>query len=188
MDLDGKEKSVKGNRLPLWAWALAAVAIVSIVAGAIYVAMLISTSSSQPSHLNQQQYGNNPEGTLPTACIAQSGFLCKINSFSNGDLNLTIGQATGQNWNSTYFAFINITDVANGDGINSSYYTTTPKCNLEGSTDIPSGTTCTVIIPIYGVSTRAGTMISGQIWGEYYTGNTLTPYYTEIAVISAREK
>ncbi|MCL5427882.1 MAG: hypothetical protein M1321_01745, partial [Candidatus Marsarchaeota archaeon] len=51
--------------------------------------------------------------TLPSACIAQSGFQCKITAFNGiGGLSATVGQATGQTWYNVKMAFLNQTQMA----------------------------------------------------------------------------
>ena len=126
-------------------------------------------------------------GTLPTACIAGSGFVCKITVFtsstaSSGLLSITLGQATGTNWASANIAFLNA----------SQYSTPTTASNWAVGNMIvvgalASGSETTNSLPVNSLSSTAiGASTSGQIWAQYTTSSGGSEYYVEIATATAK--
>ena len=130
-----------------------------------------------------------PLGTsVPTACIAQSGFLCKASSFitpyaNAGTLNATIGQASGTNWATANIAFLNLSQLP--APATPSYW---GAANIvQFSSGINSGTQVSVSIPVNSLSSTAiGTAIQGQIWAQYTNSSGGSEYYTEIATVTAK--
>ena len=129
-------------------------------------------------------------GTLPTACIAQSGFLCKVSSFSipnahSGTLSTMIGQATGTDWVTANIAFLNASQLSTPTA--SSYWSTAGNI-VQFSGGIVTGGEVSASIPVNSLSSNViGTSVQGQIWAQYTTSvGSGGPYYTEIATVTAK--
>ena len=125
---------------------------------------------------------------LPTVCIAQAGFLCKVHSFitpyaNAGTLNVTIGHATGTNWVTANIAFLNNSQ--------SSAPKTASYWGVGNIIPYPSGISSggeeTMLLPVNSLRSNAiGTSVSGQIWAEYTNSSGGPEYYTEIATVTAK--
>ena len=132
---------------------------------------------------------NSTQGVpLPTACVAESGFLCKISSFTipyanAGTLNVTIGQATGTNWVTANIAFLNYSQI---EAPTTASYWRVGNI-VQFSSGINSGTPVSVSIPVNSLSSTAiGTAIQGQIWAQYTNSSGGPEYYVEIATVTAK--
>ncbi len=134
-------------------------------------------------------------GTLPTACIAQSGFTCQqvvyshgTGVFPGGNIIAIVGQNTGTNWGQANIIFLNSTNLANFQNSGNFLFTGNilpPPTNSLGVMN--SGVATTVYIPVSGNSIAAtpiGTSISGQIWARYVIGGST--YYAELAALTAK--
>ncbi len=124
-------------------------------------------------------------GSLGTACVAQSGFLCKISvlSAASGNLIVTVGQATGSTWYSANVAFLNSTLVSSAN--TAAFYTATSNSVALGT--LQSGTSQQINLPIVQSVSSVGTSITGQLWARYTTSSGgATFYYTEIGVVTAK--
>jgi hypothetical protein len=142
----------------------------------------------------------NGGGTLGTACIGSSGFLCTGLSYSHtsGNLIVTIGQSTGSNWGSTssnnFIVFVpQGTSTATG-GIP---IVAAANVAVLGTVDtaFTSGSSQTgVNLPASAANTVIGSTVSGAIWvcaGS--TSNALTAFnalagcsYYQVATITAK--
>ncbi len=113
----------------------------------------------------------NGGGTLGTACIGSSGFLCTGLSYSHngGNVIVTLGQSTGNTWGSsstnTFVAF-----VPQGTATGSGGVPIIAAANMAvlGSLDtaFASGSSQTgVVLPAgQGTSPSIGSTVSGAIW------------------------
>ncbi len=119
--------------------------------------------------------------TLPTACVAQSGFICSNPSFVGANIIVTVGQSSGQNYGSTTLAFINSTNLHLVQGTSPSF----PSGTSVVLTSMTSGSTYTENVPIGYAAPTAGTGISGELWISYTLSGTTQ--YQELATITAKE-
>ena len=121
--------------------------------------------------------------TLPTACVAQSGFVCSNPSFVGANIIVTVGQSSGQTYSSAVLSFVNSTNLHLVQGTSPSF----PSGTTVSLGTMTSGSAYTENIPIgYGAPT-AGTGVSGEIWISYTASGTSATQYQELATITAKE-
>ncbi len=104
----------------------------------------------------------NGGNTLPTSCVAQSGFLCKNPQMDiNGNVLVTFGQALGST--------ISITDT--GCSNSTSPPSTWIQQPVSGGYDFVSGATGTLGFQCKLSSNTIGTTFSGNLWIQYSKGS-----------------
>jgi len=149
-----------------------------IVVGIVYLLVVIVTMLFAVGSFSSSV-------SITSACIPQTGFACTNLVFSEGVLNITIGQVTGQRWTAATFCFVpvNVTMSSN---------LKCPTGYETGSYSIPGGLANGQAIPITfalsGVSTKPGTIVSGTIWALYTTPGATSPTSAPIATVTAQEK
>ena len=151
---------------------------------------------------------------LSTTCLPQSGYQCSSVIYHGGQLQVTVGQTTGNNW-----AVANIFFVPQGTGTNAQgnpssiqangYAGTSttgasivtacaPGCgDFYGNTissGLNSGGTSALFLDASGVNyppgsntaaPATGSTQSGTIWAVYWIG-TAGPYYAQMATITMK--
>lgn len=129
---------------------------------------------------------------LPNACIALSGFSCTLVAYNHGtgatngvagNVVVTIGQYSQQNWVQSNVIFANSTTLATVQA--GSWTGTNIPYNSVSSTWY-NGAVQTVSIPVSSTSTPIGTAMSGQIWIRYQTSVGGSAYYVQVATITAK--
>ncbi len=129
--------------------------------------------------------------TLPTACIAQSGYLCKITAFTASQgMAVQIGQSTGVQWNGANVVFLSVSQLSSvsSSATLAPYFTTANEIQLG---TLSSGSSATNTIPTAGISgvtsgSAIGTSVSGQLWVQYSVSGQSGFLYSEIATVTAK--
>lgn len=114
--------------------------------------------------------------TLPTTCVAQSGFVCSSPTYNGGDILVTLGQNSGSTYYSVNAIFLNSTQLASFTSSRS--FPSAPPQNTIATSMIPGATYSASIPTQISGSAPIGTGISGQIWISYATssGGTATNF------------
>ncbi len=115
------------------------------------------------------ELGVSGGATLPTACIAESGFLCMVPQFVGSNLSITIGQSTGQTFYNVSVFFLNGTESAQFLTPGFQAFLNTTPSHSQYINVLYSGSTDTVVIPLLqnGQPLPIGSKISGELFIEY---------------------
>ena len=113
-------------------------------------------------------------------CTAAAEYACSGISLSGsaGTLSVTFSQYTGLTWSHARVFFLNRSEIADVAGYRS--YSASGEEVLNVSTGSPVTAEMSVISP----NSSVGTIVVGQVWAAYQTGNS-TVYYGRIANVSA---
>lgn len=126
---------------------------------------------------------------LGTACIAASGYLCQYPIYygASGNIIVTLGQNTGNSWNTANFVF-----VAQGTPTTSSGR---PRINFNGIADggsadslpsgLGSGQSESIDLPATP-STAVCSQVTGAIWVKYTTNQSSAAQYAQIASLNVK--
>ena len=145
-------------------------------------------------------------GSLSSACVAQSGYLCQSPLYSHTTGIITIpqlGQNTGTTWASANFVYVPQSLSGTTAGIPtlmSPQAAVAANGNIIyglGTIQLLSGQEVAISLPVNTVSTNSlahlatpltiGTSTSGAIWVEYTTSaNPTTFQYAEIATLNLK--
>ena len=128
--------------------------------------------------------------TLPTSCVAQSGFICQNPVYVGQNIIVTIGQSSGQSYTNANVYFLNTSNLAKFQQTSTLAELTalgvTANQIVTGSTSMVSGSTYSVTVPTDGSGTpTVGSAISGQLWLTYT--NAGTQQYAELALVTAKQ-
>jgi hypothetical protein len=124
---------------------------------------------------------------MGTVCIPSSGFVCTNPILHNGQLTVTVGQATGTSWSSATLCLI-------GSGVvPSTSCTNIAGANVVISGGLASGQTTQATFTSYVSSSSGGTSLpsaigatfSGYIYAVYTVGST-SGLMTQMATINAK--
>lgn len=142
----------------------------------------------------------NQTAALSTACVAQTGFVCKSPTYSHttGQIDVELGQITGTSWTSVNVVFI-------PEGTNTikgiPYYIFAKNSiantnSLYQGNQFQNGETISLMLPVNGISTnkpkklatplRVGIEQTGTIWVQYTTSSTSGLQYAKIAAINVK--
>ena len=124
--------------------------------------------------------------TLPTACVAQSGFVCSSPSFVGANIVVTVGQSSGQTYSAVTLAFINSSNLHLVQSSSPSFPTGT-TFPLPSPDTMTSGSEYVANVPIGYVAPAAGSGISGELWISYTASGSSATQYQELATITAKE-
>jgi len=143
----------------------------------------------------------NGTGTLGTACIARSDYLCQNPVYQHVGANiiLILGQNTGTNWASANFMFVPLGQPTSSAAatlpvtLTNGAFTAGLGNTLYGSAEFAEGQSASIMLPVNGVSgttINVGAAATGTIWVQYtvplsYGGGS--PFqYAQIASINVK--
>ncbi|MEM0201373.1 MAG: hypothetical protein QXD23_03125 [Candidatus Micrarchaeaceae archaeon] len=122
--------------------------------------------------------------TLPTACVAQSGFVCSNPVYNGQSITITVGQQSTSEYYSANIIFLNSTELSS---FTSSFPSTAPTQNVIGNMVPGSTYTATFNAWHSGGSAAIGTGISGQIWISYLpTSGSSSTQYAEVGTFTGK--
>lgn len=104
--------------------------------------------------------------SLPTTCVAQSGFICSNPTFNGATISVTLGQITGSTYYNATAVFLNSTELETYSG-QTPFPTSAPQSIIIGT--MYAGSISTINLPAWYNNVKApiGSGISGQIWISY---------------------
>ncbi|MGC8628956.1 MAG: hypothetical protein ACP5T4_01975 [Candidatus Micrarchaeia archaeon] len=163
MNLWQKKKAQSAMEyLMTYGWAIL---IIAVVLGALFSLGVFSSSSF-----------------LGTACVPQSGFLCTNPILTTNTLTVTVGEATGQQWNTVTFFVVptGSPTPSSPDGYPSN--TVSPLYSGQQTTITMSNSGTNTILP-----SAIGTGFSGTIWAQYTpAGSPSSTLLAEIGTVTAK--
>lgn len=124
---------------------------------------------------------------IGTACVPQSGFLCKYSILNNitGDLTLTLGQNTGKNWNNVYLIFVPYNTQVNSSGVPQVSFVMPNTTYLASMISSRAIATINLIVAKPN-SLTMGQGVTGTIWAKYMVNGSTNYSYSEIAALNIK--
>ncbi|MGC8479124.1 MAG: hypothetical protein ACP5M9_00430 [Candidatus Micrarchaeia archaeon] len=125
--------------------------------------------------------------TLPTACVAQSGFVCQNPVWASSNIVVSIGQNSGQAYTVVNLAFLSGTNLATFQSTPTSFPSGTSfSAASDGLSTMGSGAIYSANVPSDIASPSINQGISGQIWLEYTAPGSSTDQFVEVATLTAK--
>ena len=125
--------------------------------------------------------------TLPTTCVAQSGFICSNPTYDGGNIAFTIGQNSGSTYYNVNAVFLNSSELATFSAASSSFPSALTQ-NIVAAT-MPAGSTYSAKVQAWTSSSAKatlGTGISGQIWISYETTSGGSTNFAEVGTFTGK--
>lgn len=121
--------------------------------------------------------------SLPSACIAQSGYLCQTLFYKagTGALTFTFGQSTGTAWTSANVYFVPQGSSYVGGGASQS-----PTSAISGGLINGATNSVTISIPSTIAANTLGTSLAGYLYVNYTVTSGGTHYVTSIATVTTK--